>query len=264
MPRIGFPSGMIFPEILSEKLVHQHIRIVFVDLDLFQDDASLTLDVIGREYRVQNQIGENIQSDRHVVCQRFHIEADGFLTRKRVEIAPNRVHLPRNHLCRPRTRPLEHHVFHKMGNAVGFGCLSARARLDPHPHRYGAQMIHALGQNNQAVGQYSAAEVAFDRHRLLFDSIPGQAGSFVLCCSVVGVKQEPVQQMKGRSGWGKGIGLRLGWRRARKGCIRVGKYSMLAKAVTEKATQLVPLDSTRGAQVIHRALFGLDLRPLQP
>ncbi len=38
---------------------------------------------------------------------------------------------------------------------------------------------------------------------------------------------------------------------------------MLAKAVTEKATQLVSLDSTRGVQVIHRALFGLDLQALE-
>jgi 23S rRNA (adenine2503-C2)-methyltransferase len=38
---------------------------------------------------------------------------------------------------------------------------------------------------------------------------------------------------------------------------------MLAKAVTEKATQLIPLDSTRGEQVTRRALFGLDSHALE-
>jgi 23S rRNA (adenine2503-C2)-methyltransferase len=38
---------------------------------------------------------------------------------------------------------------------------------------------------------------------------------------------------------------------------------MLAKAVTEKATQLVPLDATGGPQVIHKALFGLDSEALE-
>jgi len=38
---------------------------------------------------------------------------------------------------------------------------------------------------------------------------------------------------------------------------------MLAKAVTEKAPQLVPLDPIPGAQVTRRALFGLDLQALE-
>jgi 23S rRNA (adenine2503-C2)-methyltransferase len=38
---------------------------------------------------------------------------------------------------------------------------------------------------------------------------------------------------------------------------------MLAEAVTEKTTQFVPLDSTRGVQVIHKALFGMDRRALE-
>ena len=36
---------MIFPEILREQLVDQHVRIVFVDLDLFEDHAALALDI---------------------------------------------------------------------------------------------------------------------------------------------------------------------------------------------------------------------------
>ncbi len=40
-----FAERMIFPEILREQLVDEDVGIVFVDLDFFEDDAALALDL---------------------------------------------------------------------------------------------------------------------------------------------------------------------------------------------------------------------------
>ncbi len=39
-------QGMILPETLGEELVDQHVGIIFVDLDLFQDHAAFALDIV--------------------------------------------------------------------------------------------------------------------------------------------------------------------------------------------------------------------------
>src|SRR6516165_7802278 len=36
---------MILPEILGKELMHQHVRIIFVDLDLLEDDPALALNL---------------------------------------------------------------------------------------------------------------------------------------------------------------------------------------------------------------------------
>src|SRR5437868_3017775 len=55
---------MIFPEILGEDFVHEIVRIVLIHFYLFEDHAPLAADVIGIQYRVQDQaIGENLTPD---------------------------------------------------------------------------------------------------------------------------------------------------------------------------------------------------------
>ena len=60
---------MPLPETLREQLVHQHVGIVFVDLDFFKNHAALALDVRLGKHRVQHQVGQHIQRNRHVVRQ---------------------------------------------------------------------------------------------------------------------------------------------------------------------------------------------------
>ena len=185
---------MVLPESLREKLVNQHVRVVFVDLDLFQNHTALALDVRGGEDRVKHQVGQHIQSDGHVVAQRLDVEADGFLAGKGVQVAADRVHLAGNVLGRARAGALEKHVLDKVRDAVGLGGLAAGAGLDPHAHGHRTQMFHALGQNNQAVRQYGAAKVALGGHRHPSNSIVGPGleralciGRFCFCASWVGV-----------------------------------------------------------------------------
>ena len=160
----GLAEGMIFPEVLGEELVDQDVGIVLVDLDLFEDHAALALDVGGGEDGVEHQVGEDVESDGHVFGQRLDVEADGFLAGEGVEVAADRVHFAGDVLGGAGAGALEEHVFDEVGDAVGFGRLAAGAGLDPHAHGHGAQMLHALGENDQAVGQHGAAKISLGGH----------------------------------------------------------------------------------------------------
>ena len=83
---------MILPEVLGKDLVDQDVGIVLVDLDLFEDDAALAFDVGGGKDRVQDQVGEHVESDGNMVGERLDVEADGLLAGEGVEVAADGVH----------------------------------------------------------------------------------------------------------------------------------------------------------------------------
>jgi hypothetical protein len=151
---------MILPEGLHKQLVNQHVRVVLVDLDLFQNHAALALDLRRGEDRVEHQVSEYIQRNGHVFGQRLDVEADGFLAGEGVQVAANRIHLAGNVLRGAGACALEEHVLHKMGDAVGLRRLAAGAGFDPHAHGHRTHVLHALGQNDQAVRQLGAAKIA--------------------------------------------------------------------------------------------------------
>ena len=87
---------MVLPEILGENLVHQVVGIVLVHLDLFEDYAALTHDVIVVEDRVQHQVGENIERRGHMLIENLEVEADGLFAGECVQVAADRIDLARN------------------------------------------------------------------------------------------------------------------------------------------------------------------------
>ena len=113
------------------------------------------------EDRVQHQVGEDVEGDGHVVGEGLDVEADGFFAGEGVEVAADGVHFAGDVLGGAGAGSLEDHVFDEVGDAVGFGGFAAGAGLDPDAHGDGAQMFHALGQNDEAVGQNGAAKVSF-------------------------------------------------------------------------------------------------------
>jgi hypothetical protein len=46
VPRIGLPSGVVFPEILGEDLVDEVVGIVLIHFDFFENDAALAGDIV--------------------------------------------------------------------------------------------------------------------------------------------------------------------------------------------------------------------------
>ena len=161
---------MVLPETLREELVNQDVGIVFVDLDLFQDHAPLALDLSGGEHRVQHQVGQHVERDRHVLGQRLYVEADGLFAGKGVQVPADRIHFAGDVLGRTGARALENHVLDKVGDSVGLRGLATRTGLDPHPHRDRAEVFHPLGQNDQAIRQYGAAKISLGVHCVLFNS----------------------------------------------------------------------------------------------
>ena len=152
---------MALPEVLGEDLVHQVVGVVLVHLDLFEDHTPLALDVALRKDRMQHQIAQYIERRRHMLIQHFNVEADRLFARKGVQVAADRVHLARNALRRPRLGALEHHVFHKMRDAVQLRDLMPRAGPHPHAHCHRAHVLHALRQNGQPVREDCPFYTAF-------------------------------------------------------------------------------------------------------
>jgi len=138
-------EGMILPEALREELVDEYVGVIFVDLDFFQDDATLALDVRRGEDGVQDEVAEDVESDGDVVGEGFDVEADGFFAGEGVEIATDGIHFAGDELRGAGAGSFEEHVLDEVGDAVGFGWLAAGTGFDPDAHGDGAEVFHALG-----------------------------------------------------------------------------------------------------------------------
>ena len=100
-----------------------------------------------------------------MVGERFHVEADGFFAGEGVEVAADGVHFAGDLLGGARSCAFEDHVFDEVGDAVDFGRLAAGAGFDPDAHGDGTQMLHALGEDDQAIRQDSTAKISLSSHQ---------------------------------------------------------------------------------------------------
>ena len=82
---------MAFPEVLREQLVDEIVGRVLDHLDLFEDHLLLALDLVGRERRAQDDVGEEVDRERQVLVEHLDVVARVFLGRERVELAADRV-----------------------------------------------------------------------------------------------------------------------------------------------------------------------------
>jgi hypothetical protein len=162
---------MVLPEALREELVDQDVGVIFVDLDLFENDAALALDVRAAKMGLRTRSLRTSRAMGTWSAQRLDVEADGFFAGEGVQVAADGIHLAGDELGGAGAGALEEHVLDEVGNAVGFGGLAAGAGLDPHAHGDGAEVFHALGQDDQTVWQYGAAKIAFRAHRHSSSSI---------------------------------------------------------------------------------------------
>jgi hypothetical protein len=95
-----------------------------------------------------------------VFIENFDVEADTFLRCKGVHIAANRIDLAGNRFRGASFRSFEYHVLDEMGDAIPFGILVARTRLEPDADRDGADVGHLLSDNSEAVRKYLTANAA--------------------------------------------------------------------------------------------------------
>ncbi|MGC4082944.1 MAG: hypothetical protein QM736_12745, partial [Vicinamibacterales bacterium] len=71
----GTPEWMVFPEPLREDLVDEIVRRVLDHLDLFDHDFLLTLDVLGIERRIEDDVGEDVESQRQMLVEHLDVIA---------------------------------------------------------------------------------------------------------------------------------------------------------------------------------------------
>jgi hypothetical protein len=55
-------------------------------------------------------------------------------------------------------------VLDEVGDAVDFSSFTSRAGFDPDAHGDRTQVIHSLGQHDEAIRQYSAAKISLVIH----------------------------------------------------------------------------------------------------
>ncbi len=113
------------PEILREKLVDQILRIVLGHADFFLDHALLAFDVVIRELRIEDHIGNDVERFRKMLVEHARIEADHFLRGEGVEHAAERIDFAGDVFCRAAARAFEDHVLDEMRDAVDVLGLSA-------------------------------------------------------------------------------------------------------------------------------------------
>ena len=82
---------MVLPESLREELVDEIVGRVLDHLDLFDDDLLLALDVVGRERRVADDVGQDVDGERQVLVEHLDVVARVFLRGERVELAADRI-----------------------------------------------------------------------------------------------------------------------------------------------------------------------------
>ena len=143
-----------------KSLVDEVVGVVLVHLDLFEDDALLAGDVFGGEGGVEDEVGEKVECGGNILVEHLDVEADGLFAGEGVEVAADGVDLAGELLGGARGGALEDHVLDEVGDAVEVGGLVAGAGVDPDAHGDGADVGHGLGEDEQAVGQAGAADVA--------------------------------------------------------------------------------------------------------
>ena len=156
----GAAEGVALPEFLREELVDEVVGVVFVHLDFFEDDALLAGEVVGGEGGVEDEVGEEVEGGGDVFVEDLDVEADGFFAGEGVEVAADGVDFAGELLGGAGGGALEDHVLDEVGDAVEVGGLVAGAGVDPDAHGDGAEVGHALGEDEEAVGERGEADVA--------------------------------------------------------------------------------------------------------
>jgi len=156
----GPAQGMVFPEVLGKYFVDQVVGIVLIHLDLFEDYSTFASYVLGIEHWMENQIAQNLKGDGNMFVEHFDVETDAFLGSEGIHVAADGIHLPGNLFGRAMFGPLEDHMLDEMRDAIPVRIFIAGTRLQPYSDGGAADVLHLLGDDDQAMRQDLAANIA--------------------------------------------------------------------------------------------------------
>jgi hypothetical protein len=114
---------MISPADPIEKIVNQIIRSIFHHLDFLEDDHPFFFHVLGIKKRMQENVRQKIDAERHVLIKDLGIETGVFSARKSIQGTPHGINLSRDIESRPPFGPFEKQMFDEMGDPVFIGML---------------------------------------------------------------------------------------------------------------------------------------------
>ena len=133
----------------------QIVRGILGCTDFLHDYILLAPQFLRIESRVREDIGQNIEGERHVGLEHARKIACRLCTCCSVEIPAHCLDSFRNLSRRASLGALESHMFEQMRNTVLVVFLVAATRADPHAERSGFKMRHSVSHNRQTGGKTS-------------------------------------------------------------------------------------------------------------
>ena len=99
-----------------------------------------------------------------MLVEDLDVEADGFLAGEGVEIATDGVDFAGDALGGAGFGSFEDHVLDKVGDAIELGDFVTGAGAHPDAHGDGADVFHALSEDDETAGEDSTADISFGVH----------------------------------------------------------------------------------------------------
>jgi len=143
---------MFGPEAAGEDVMEKVFWVVHVHLDFFKDDLALFLDVFRIELGAKDQIGNDIEGDGKMRVEDLGVETDLFLGGEGVEHAADGIHFAGDVFGGTALGALKDHVLQEVGDTVLGGGFPAGAVANPYADGDGANVLHGLSDNDEAVG----------------------------------------------------------------------------------------------------------------
>ena len=131
--------------------------------DLLQDHGALALHLLGLEGRVLQDVGEDVERQRHILLEHLGVIGRALARGIGVEVAADRLDLLGDGERAAPLGALERHMLEKVRDAVDLGWLVPGPDIDPDAERDGVDGLDPVGGDLQPVFQFRQ----LDRHSLL-------------------------------------------------------------------------------------------------
>ena len=143
--RVARPEGQV------EELVYVVVRTVLDLRYLLDDHRALALDLLAREARLSEDVGEEVQCEGDVLAQHFCVVAGVLLAGECVQPATHGIDLLGDLGRGAPLRPLEEEMLEKVRDSRLIRMLVAGAVLHPDADRHRGEIREVLGQHPDAV-----------------------------------------------------------------------------------------------------------------
>ena len=149
----GAPDRLMAVSCFGETVENNIVGRVVRRADLLHDDLFFAFQFSFVELGGSQDIGEDIDGERHVIAQNARIIGRGLDAGGGIDFAANifdiRCYLPGSTVF----SSLECHMLKKMSNAMPVGSFVSRTGLDPNSKRHAFHVGHRIGGYRQSIGK---------------------------------------------------------------------------------------------------------------